>query len=217
LDWLRAGNIHYLVSASIILLLLILVASLVFFSFEWVDADVVGLGVLLALILSGLVPLDHAFAGFGSETVLVIFGLLILTTALIRTGVVDQAGRFILRRGAAMRQKLSTIRLKMGDVLLVQGDRGNIAALEGDDTMRVLGGVDETRVNTPRARLAVGIFVAALAVGSLELLPLPVAILLGAFALFATRTITPEEAYRLVEWRVLVLIGCMLAVGDAIT
>jgi di/tricarboxylate transporter len=42
-----------------------------------------------------------------------------------------------------------------------------------------------------------------------------VAVLLGAFAVFATRTITPEEAYRLVDWRVLVLIGCMLAVGDA--
>lgn len=76
-------------TASIILLLLILIASLIFFSFEWVTADVVGLGVLLALILSGLVPLDQAFAGFGSETVLVIFGLLILTAALIRTGVVD--------------------------------------------------------------------------------------------------------------------------------
>lgn len=79
-------------------LLAVLVAALVLFSLEWVAADVVALAVLLALILFGVVPAERAFAGFGSDTVLVILGLLILTTALRRTGVVDVAGRAILRR-----------------------------------------------------------------------------------------------------------------------
>jgi di/tricarboxylate transporter len=80
------------------LLLLILVVALILFSFEWVSADVVALGILILLILTGLLPPDKAFAGFGSDTVMLILGLLILAATLIRTGVVDLVGRGILRR-----------------------------------------------------------------------------------------------------------------------
>ena len=80
------------------LLLALLAAALVLFSLERVPADVVALGVLLALVLTRLVPPGEAFAGFGSDTVIMILGLLILTAALMKTGVVDIAGRWILRR-----------------------------------------------------------------------------------------------------------------------
>ena len=73
---------------SILLLLIILVIALVLFSIDWISPDVTALGVLLALILLGLVPLDQAFSGFGSDTVMVILGLLIMTAAFMRTGVV---------------------------------------------------------------------------------------------------------------------------------
>lgn len=83
---------------QIALLIVILVISLILFSFEWVAADVVALGLLITLILTGLLPLDQAFLGFGSDTVMLILGLLILTAALVRTGVVGLVGRSILRR-----------------------------------------------------------------------------------------------------------------------
>lgn len=82
---------------SIALLLVILVATLILFSFEWVPADVVALGILMLLILTGLLPADQAFAGFGSDTVMLILGLLILTATLLRTGVVELVGRSISR------------------------------------------------------------------------------------------------------------------------
>ena len=51
----------------------------------------------------------------------------------------------------------------MGDVLLVQGRRSNIAALADDNAFRILGPVEEKRPNIRRARIAVAIFVAVLA------------------------------------------------------
>src|SRR5687767_8889916 len=48
-------------------------------------------------MLTGLLPADKAFAGFGSDTVIMIIGLLIMTAALLKAGVVDIVGRFILR------------------------------------------------------------------------------------------------------------------------
>ncbi len=71
------------------------------------------------------------------------------------------------------------------------------------------------RPDLQRAPTAVIIFVGALAAATLNILSLPVAVLLGALLAFLTRCITPEEAYREVEWKALVLIGSMLAVGAA--
>ncbi|HNT74179.1 MAG TPA: SLC13 family permease [Anaerolineae bacterium] len=82
---------------SIVLLLIILAAAIVLFSWEQLPADVVAMGLLLVLILAGLLPPNQAFASFGSDTVIMIFGLLVLTTTLVHTGVVETAGRLLLR------------------------------------------------------------------------------------------------------------------------
>jgi di/tricarboxylate transporter len=82
---------------SIILLIVILIAALILFSIETIPADVTALGVMMALILTGIVPADVAFMGFGSDTAIMILGLLILTAALIRTGVVQMLSRWVLR------------------------------------------------------------------------------------------------------------------------
>jgi di/tricarboxylate transporter len=46
-------------------------------------------------------------------------------------------------------------------------------------------------------------------------MPLAVAGLIGAFLIFATKCVSPADAYREVEWRAIILIGCMLALGEA--
>ena len=45
------------------------VAALVLFSWDRMPADVTALGMLLFLVLAGLLPAEQAFAGFGSEVV----------------------------------------------------------------------------------------------------------------------------------------------------
>lgn len=91
---------------QILLLLSVLAVALVLFWSERISSEVVALGVLLSLAFSGLLPADQAFAGFGSDTVIMILGLLILTAALERTGVVDLAGRTALRHAGANPDRL---------------------------------------------------------------------------------------------------------------
>ena len=121
----------------------------------------------------------------------------------------------INRHGKTFLRRIGQLALRTGDQLLVQGHRANIAALEEDNTFRVLGAVEYKRPNLKRAPLAVAIFVGALALAALNILSLPVAVLLGTLVAFVTRCIAPDEAYRAVEWRALILIGSMLAVGSA--
>jgi di/tricarboxylate transporter len=62
-------------------LLLLIVVALVLFALERLPADVIAIGVLLALVLVGLLPPERAFASFGSDAVVLIFGLLVIPTA----------------------------------------------------------------------------------------------------------------------------------------
>lgn len=122
----------------------------------------------------------------------------------------------INRHGETIRRKISRTPLRLGDVLLIQGKRANISALQEDNTLRVLDTVDDKLPNTRRAPIALGAFAGALILATLEVVNLPVALLLGVLVVFLTRCITPEEAYREVEWRALILIGSMLALGTAL-
>lgn len=130
----------------------------------------------------------------------------------------DQFGLQVLaihRHEETIHRKISQVPLQMGDVLLVQGPRATLVALERSNAFRLLEAVDHDRPNQRRAPLAMMIFACALLLAILNLLSLPVALLLGALASFLTRCITPEEAYREVEWKAVVLIGSMLALGSA--
>ena len=119
------------------------------------------------------------------------------------------------RHGRNLVGKLAQIVLRVGDVLLVQGHRTNIAALEDERAFAVLGAIDPTRIHKPRALRASVIFLGAIVLGSAKVLSLPVATLLGGFLVLATRCVTPQDAYREVEWRVVILIACMLGLGAA--
>src|SRR5262245_5605045 len=80
---------------DIAICLTILALAVVLFAWDRVPADVVALGAMLAVIATGLLPTDKAFAGFGSDTVMMILGLLVMSAGLIQTGVVEIAGRHV--------------------------------------------------------------------------------------------------------------------------
>lgn len=119
------------------------------------------------------------------------------------------------RHGEMTHRKVSVLPLQLGDVLLVQGPLAKIEYAADDPTFRVLGDLSATRPHAKRAPVAIGIFVAVLALATFGVLSLPVAMMLGALLVFATRCITPQEAYCDVEWKAIILIGCMLALGVA--
>lgn len=70
-------------------LIAVVIGAVVLFSLEIFSVDTIALVVLLSLIAGGVLPLDEAFLGFGSETIVIIVGLLILTASLVRNGVIE--------------------------------------------------------------------------------------------------------------------------------
>jgi di/tricarboxylate transporter len=120
-----------------------------------------------------------------------------------------------LHRPGRVPHNISSARLRFGDVLLLQGKPENVKELERGNLFNIFGGVDPARLYRSRAPLAAAIFAAVIAAITLKLASIPVAVLGGAFLMFLTRCLSPEEAYRQVEWRVLILIGALLSLGEA--
>lgn len=121
----------------------------------------------------------------------------------------------INRRTGVVYSKIADTRLKLGDVLLVQGNEPQIAALQNESALDVLEIKESQRFNPQKAWIVAAIFTGALFLGALNIVPLPVAMLLGALMVFVTRCITPDNAYRQLDWKILILIGSMLGLGVA--
>jgi di/tricarboxylate transporter len=120
-----------------------------------------------------------------------------------------------LHRAGRVPTTISSARLRLGDVLLLQGTRADVRALERGNLFNIFGGVETGRPNFSRAAAASAIFGLAMAAVTLNLVSLPVAALAGAFLMLATRCLSPEQAYAQVEWKALVLIGALLSLGAA--
>ncbi|MDJ0866650.1 MAG: SLC13 family permease [Myxococcota bacterium] len=71
-----------------------------------VRLDVVALGVVLALMLTGVATPRQALAGFGDPVVLLVAGLLVVGEMLNRTGVAFATGRWLMRVGGSSETRM---------------------------------------------------------------------------------------------------------------
>jgi di/tricarboxylate transporter len=121
----------------------------------------------------------------------------------------------IYRRGHALATRIGGLPLRVGDVLLVQGRPEQLRGLADNPDLWILQETEHQPARRRKGLYAVGIFLLAVIASSFELVPLPIAFLVAALAVIFTRLITMEEAYDLIDWRLLILIAGMTSFGLA--
>ena len=126
----------------------------------------------------------------------------------------------INRHGETFLSKLSSVELRFGDVLLVQGMREEIEPLVGDGELLLLEDVSSNSMRTDKRKWAISAFLLFLALSLSKVvigfdIPLAVCVLAGVLLLLATKTIRHSEMYSLIDFRLLVLIACMMSFGVA--
>jgi len=89
-----------------ILLLVIIFIAIVLFAVDAFPADVIGIGIMVALVVTGILSPEEGILGFGSETAIKTLGLLLLTTALIKTGFVQMVTRRIVEQVGENKNRL---------------------------------------------------------------------------------------------------------------
>ena len=123
----------------------------------------------------------------------------------------------VLRQGITRAQILPDLRLQAGDVLLVQGDAEAIARADLGHDLLVLADAEHRPTSGRRAALAVAIVAGVLAAAALNLLSLQAAAALGIVLMVATRLLSLDQAYRAIDWRIVVLIGGITPLSLALT
>jgi di/tricarboxylate transporter len=109
-------------------------------------------------------------------------------------------------------EELKTLRLSVGDMLLVRGPEDRIRELQRDGDLTVLSGVEYEKPRYERAGLALAIFAVTVVVAGLRLVSPAIAGLAGLLVMISTRCVGARTAFR-VDWRVVIMIGALLTLG----
>lgn len=103
--------------------------ALVLFITEWLAPDLVGLLVLLALGVSGVLDLPTLFSGFSSTVVITLIGIFMLTAALNHTGVTGYISQTLLRltQGLGQRTLVGVLALSAALAAFVMNNVASVA------------------------------------------------------------------------------------------
>lgn len=120
----------------------------------------------------------------------------------------------IHRKGKNVITELNDIRLKASDTLLILGSESSIERLRSSEEVILLDNPPlPAKDMKSKAPIVLGVLVCVIGSAFFELLPISIASLLGVSVLLLTNCIRPTEAYKSIEWNILVLIFGMLAMG----
>jgi di/tricarboxylate transporter len=122
----------------------------------------------------------------------------------------------VSREGRRFREKVRSLTLQAGDVLLLLGPEERVADVTGRLGLLPLADRGHSVVQREKAWIAVTTFAAAIAVASFGWVYLPIA--LGCVAaIYVLLNIVPiRDVYTSIEWPVIVLLGSMIPIGGAL-
>lgn len=122
----------------------------------------------------------------------------------------------VSRQGKPIRTRLHTLRLRAGDVLLLQGTIDQMPTVLGDIGCLPLA-ERSLRIGKPeRAWLSLTVFICAIVCMSLGLVAAPIALGLTAMAMLFLNFASLKEAYESINWPVIILLGAMIPIGKAL-
>jgi di/tricarboxylate transporter len=119
------------------------------------------------------------------------------------------------RRGRHHQRDIADLDLRMGDILLVRGTMGALSKLRGNDEFILLEGVRDQVIERHKAPVALAVILAIVGLAAFGVFPISVLAIAGAVLLVLAGVLTPRDAYRSIDWPVLILIAGMIALGNA--
>lgn len=118
------------------------------------------------------------------------------------------------RRGRNLREKVESLPLKFGDILLMMGTDQAIEQLRsGEDILLIDRPPLPVKSRGFHMPLVLGTIAAVVAASTFNLMPIEVAAIIACIVIFLTRCLKSKDGYASIEWNILFLIYGMLAMG----
>ncbi|MEI4264107.1 SLC13 family permease [Roseovarius sp. D0-M9] len=121
----------------------------------------------------------------------------------------------VSREGHPPRSGLRTLKLKSGDLLLVQGPAGAVSGFISETGCVPLGARDLRIPDKRMAIVAAAIMLGSIGLVTLGVLPAAAAFALGVLATMVARTVPLREVYTSIDWPVIVLLAALIPVAGA--
>lgn len=121
----------------------------------------------------------------------------------------------LTRGGHSLMHHMAAEKLRAGDVLLLQGPLERFRAAEENGEMLMMAQHQFSAETRRRGFSLLSAFVLAVVCSSLGWVPDTIAFVIVALLAVLTRCIKLENAYANIDWRLLILIGGMMAFGEA--
>jgi len=121
------------------------------------------------------------------------------------------------RAGKAMeigRSSIGDIKLKIGDVLLVQGETEQISLLKSKQGLLIIDGA-ESLPQTSKAPIALGTLLTVVLSSAFGLIPIEISSICGVLILLLTKCLNWEEVSSALSTQVILIVAASLALGAA--
>lgn len=121
-----------------------------------------------------------------------------------------------IRRGSELVQgRLGKVRLRFGDLLLLQGPKQSFIGLQTTRELLVLEERDVETLRQDKAVIALTITLSVIIFAALDLVPILVSALAGVILMVITGCLKPGEIYGAVRWDVIFLLAGLIPLGIA--
>ncbi|MGD1913294.1 MAG: SLC13 family permease [Rivularia sp. (in: cyanobacteria)] len=121
-----------------------------------------------------------------------------------------------IRRGEELvRERLGRVKLRFGDVLLLQGPNQSFLGLQTSRDLLFIGDRDLETLRREKAGIAVGIGLGVVLAAAFGILPFLVSALLGVLLIVTTGCLKPGEVYQAVRWDIIFLLAGLIPLGIA--
>ncbi|MBK8907984.1 MAG: SLC13 family permease [Rhodospirillales bacterium] len=120
------------------------------------------------------------------------------------------------RQGENLAARLEQVPLRVGDTLLLEGAPEDLRRLADDLQLVSLTEPRERSVRSAKAPLAAGILAAVVIAATLGIMPIMAVAWIGVALVLLVRCLDADEAIAAVDWRIIILIFSMLAIGRSL-
>lgn len=167
---------------------------------------------------------DLRLAGSASGEAQIVEGVITADSALVGRTVTqtqlqeryEMSVMAVSRSGKRISQRLATVRLRAGDVIVLRSASPQMADTLGELRILPLAHRSISLGRNERSIWPVLVLAVAMGLVAAHVLTVGVAFFLAAVAMLLLRTMTMHEAYETVEWHVLILLGALIPVTHAL-
>jgi di/tricarboxylate transporter len=122
----------------------------------------------------------------------------------------------VAREGGRIQNRLHQIKFQPGDILLLQGKKDALQAALPKIGCLPLAERGIRIGGSKMALLAIAIFGSALGISALGILPVQISFTAAVVLMILTSIVSLRDAYDSVEWPIIILLGAMIPVGQAL-